>query len=427
LSIFQHCKIILNRLFIEFSKKLMENLEMKKIFIILLTLSTFTSSFAQNRAPVVTDVQAQQRSGTKLVDITYDVSDADGDTLAITVQVSSDSGKTFSIIHTTLSGDTGSGIRSGTGKKIVWDAGVDYPNKYGTGFQIKIIADDGKGGGTIVNDGYGDYMLVPAGSFQMGDNFGDGYPDERPVHTVNLSAYYIGKYKVTNREYKIFIDDGGYANSAYWTAGNFGQYGSQPYYWTDSALRGGGIPGNEDFPVVGVNWYEAMAYCKWLSAKTGKTYRLPTEAEWEKAARGDDSKNASLGHQRKYPWGDSIDGSYANYYISGDPYNNGLTPVGYYNGTTQGSFSTHNNASPYGAYDMAGNVWEWCFDWYSSNYYGISPANNPQGPSTPSYIVCRGGSWKDYLNPGNLRSANRGDSSLSYSRNDDIGFRVARD
>jgi len=253
------------------------------------------------------------------------------------------------------------------------------------------------GGQKEVNDGYGDYLFVPAGSFEMGDNFNEGRSDEKPVHTVNLDAYYIGKYEVTNGEYKKFIDDGGYTNSSYWTAGGFGTYGSQPYYWTNAEFRGGGMPGNENFPVVGINWYEACAYCSWLSAKTGKTYRLPTEAEWEKAARGTD--------QRRYPWGDDIDESYANFWYSGDPYDNGLTPAGYYDGSTHNGFKTRNNASPYGAYDMAGNVWEFCSDWKDWEYYASSPPSNPGGPSKGTHHVLRGGSWTDCAKY--LRCANR--------------------
>ena len=209
--------------------------------------------------------------------------------------------------------------------------------------------------GQTVNDGYGDYMFVPAGEFEMGDNFNEGQSDELPVHTVYLDAYYIGKYQVTNEEYKKFIDDDGYTTEAYWlsvgwTAKQLNGW-TQPEHWIDSSFAGGGLPGNEIYPVVGVSWYEAHAYCAWLTTKTDTTYRLPTEAEWEKAARGTD--------QRRYPWGNDIDGSYANYKDSDELFRN-LTPVGYFDGTTHGSYTTQSNASPYGAYDMAGNVREWC-------------------------------------------------------------------
>lgn len=349
------CLFIVNN----FLHLIIKRAAMKKIIIMIsMPLILITETFAQNRAPIVTNVNTSQRSNTKFFDVTY-----------------------------------GNGIRPKNRKFIVWDSGKEYLNQHGTKYQAKVVANDNKISVQVINDGYDDYVLVPGGEFKMGDNFNEGDFDEKPVHTVYLSVYYIGKYEVKNTEYKKFIEDRGYTTQSYWTSGGFGQYGSQPYCWINSQYRGGGISGNENFPVVGISWYEAMAYCNWLSAKTGKIFRLPTEAEWEKAARGDDTKNSTLRHQRRYPWGDNFDGSYANYWYSGDPYDNGLTPVGYYDGTTHGNFVTYNNASPYGAYDMTGNVWEWCSDWYSDNYYSRSHINNPTGTSSGSSRVIRGGSW----------------------------------
>ncbi|MEJ2307366.1 MAG: SUMF1/EgtB/PvdO family nonheme iron enzyme [candidate division WOR-3 bacterium] len=202
------------------------------------------------------------------------------------------------------------------------------------------------------------------------------------------------------------------------------------------------MPGNENFPVVGVNLHEANAYCKWLSEKTGEIYRLPTESEWEKAARGTD--------QRRYPWGNNIDSSYANYYKSGDPYENdlsftgGLTQVGFYDGYIHDGFPTHDNASPYGAYDMAGNVWEWISDPWDPHYYSKSPIHNPKGPAPGDsidfprgpkfgdYIASiRGGFWRDekgIMNMSSLRSSYRG---MIFGgprrRHIGIGFRCVRE
>jgi formylglycine-generating enzyme required for sulfatase activity len=249
-----------------------------------------------------------------------------------------------------------------------------------------------------VNEGYGNQLLVPAGRFTMGDNYDEGNPREKPVHTVYLDSFYIGEFEVTNQEYKKFIGARGYENREYWSSGGFGRFG-EPLHWHDAVYNGGGIPGNEHFPVVGVSWFEAAAYCSWLSAETGSVYRLPTEAEWEKAARGGDYLDGDDSHQvpnpipqRRYPWGNEIDGSYANYLDSGDPYDNGLTPVGYYSGSMHGDFSTHNNASPFGAYDMAGNVYEWIKDYYQERY-DPETATNPQGPESGSMHVIRGSAF----------------------------------
>jgi formylglycine-generating enzyme required for sulfatase activity len=154
------------------------------------------------------------------------------------------------------------------------------------------------------DDGHGELVLVPAGAFKMGDNFGDGEARERPVHLVELDAYYIGKYEVSNAQWRKFRDDAGYDDPKFWPGGRVVPKDQVPY-WMQAKDHGGGTPDSDPYPVIGVNWDSATAYCNWLSAKTGKTYRLPTEAEWEKAARGAD--------QRRYPWGNSIDRSYANY------------------------------------------------------------------------------------------------------------------
>jgi formylglycine-generating enzyme required for sulfatase activity len=268
----------------------------------------------------------------------------------------------------------------------------------------------------IVNEGFGDFRLVPAGEFLMGDNFSEGDPDEVPVHSVYLKDFYMAETKVTNAEYSRFLAEGGYENPDYWPAGGFGEYGEKPRYWESERFHGGGTAGGEGFPVVGVSWFEASAYCSWISHETGARYRLPTEAEWEKAARGTD--------QRRFPWGPEIDGSYANYEFSGGPYEPGITPVGFYDGSDQGGFPTSRNVSPYGIREMTGNVWEWCGDWYGSDFYAASPSADPVGPETGSSRVLRGGGWVDshYYH----RAANR-NSSFPENRNPIQGFRCVRE
>lgn len=262
-----------------------------------------------------------------------------------------------------------------------------------------------------VNDGYGDYVLVPAGAFRMGDNFGDGEARERPVHTVDLDAYYIGKYEITNGEWRKFLNDPGYDNPQFWPNGYVTPKDQIPY-WKDPRNHGGGTPDSDPYPVQGVNWDSATAYCRWLSAKTGHKYRLPTEAEWEKAARGTD--------QRRYPWGNTIDHSYANF-TGSQTFDTGR-PAGYYDGKQSG---THANASPYGAYDMGGNVMEWCNDWYSRDYYAASPRKNPQGPATGAYRVVRGGSF--FVDPLDLRTYGRSGAWPSLQSHRMLGFRAVRE
>ena len=266
----------------------------------------------------------------------------------------------------------------------------------------------------MVNDGYGDYMLVPAGSFKMGDNFGDGESRERPVHTVDLDAYYIGKHEITNGEWRKFRDDPGYDDPKFWPSGHVVPKTQVPY-WTQANNHGGGTPDSDNYPVLGVNWDSAVAYCNWLSAKTGKKYRLPTEAEWEKAARGTD--------QRKYPWGNTIDKSYANI-VGSQRYDTGQI-VGYYDGSKRGDLQTHNGASPYGVHDMAGNVMEWCSDWYSRNYYSVSPKKNPEGPKSGAYRVVRGGTF--FMEPLDQRVYLRSGAWPSVQSHRMLGFRAARE
>jgi formylglycine-generating enzyme required for sulfatase activity len=255
-----------------------------------------------------------------------------------------------------------------------------------------------------LNDGYGDYVYVPAGTFRMGDDTKEGLARERPAHIVELDAYYISKFEVTNREWRRFRDDSGYDDSRYWPHGLVVPRDQVPY-WSQPINHGGGTPGSDEYPVIGVNWDAATAYCAWLSAKTGKHYRLPTEAEWEKAARGTDG--------RRYPFGDSIDRRQANY-VGAQAFDTVL-PVG----------SLEAGASPFGAYDMAGNLQEWCQDWYDRDYYAVSPRKNPAGPPKGAYRVVRGGSF--FVEPFELRTTARSMAWPSFQGHRMIGFRPVRE
>jgi len=222
-------------------------------------------------------------------------------------------------------------------------------------------------------------VYVPEGNFTMGSN---DFSDAQPVHTVYLNAYRIDKTDVTNAMYAQCVQAGNcQAPSPMVSQTRISYYGNSQY---------------DNYPVIYVSWNDAQAYCQWAGA------RLPTEAEWEKAARGTDG--------RIYPWGnDSPSISLLNYNGGvGDTSAVGIYPSG---------------VSPYGALDMAGNVWQWVNDWYGDTYYGQSPPSNPQGPSSGTYRVLRGGSWSD--NEALVRSAFRLRNDPVYADND-FGFRCTR-
>ena len=221
---------------------------------------------------------------------------------------------------------------------------------------------------------------VPAGAFAMGDDRGS--TDEQPAHTVNLEAFYIDQFEVTNGFYKACVE----AKVCQPVRNKISAIRS--YYYDNSDF--------DTYPVIFVDWKMAQTYCTWRDA------RLPTEAEWEKAARG--------GTDVTYPWGDTPDCNLANYgNCLGDTSSTTIYALG---------------QSRYGSHNMAGNVWEWVNDWYAADYYRSSPQENPQGPETGKAKVLRGGSWKD--NSAEIRSVNREAKNPAYYSNV-IGFRCAKD
>jgi formylglycine-generating enzyme required for sulfatase activity len=225
-------------------------------------------------------------------------------------------------------------------------------------------------------------VLVPAGNFVMGSTKGD--LDERPIHSVYLNAYYIDKFEVTNALYQACVNTGTCKPPVHADSYTRSSYYGNPFY--------------NDYPVVWVDWNMAKAYCEWRGA------RLPTEAEWEKAARG--------AEELTYPWGKGVDCQKANFTRGHNACVVGTSKVGTYEG----------GKSPYGVYDMAGNVWEWVADWYSATYYASSLTSNPPGPDAGRARVLRGGSW----NRGemDIRSSNRVNYAPNYN-NFDAGFRCA--
>jgi serine/threonine-protein kinase len=226
------------------------------------------------------------------------------------------------------------------------------------------------------------FMRVPAGQFLMGCPEEIGYYDERPQHNVYLDDYWMGKTPVTNLQFQTFIKATGQL---------------PPAHWERTIIPAG----KAQHPVTYVSWQDAQAFCDWISQVSGKRIRLPTEAEWEKAARGTDG--------RTYPWGNQKPNhQLCNYWKF---FSTGTTPIGQF--SPQGD-------SPYGCVDMAGNVWEWIADWYSASYYNNSPPQNPLGPSKGSSRVLRGGSWS---NDGNSLRTSQRCVDIPSSFDDFIGFR----
>jgi len=219
-------------------------------------------------------------------------------------------------------------------------------------------------------------VSVEGGTFSMGSNQSE---DEKPIHSVTVSSFSIGKYEVTVEEYKAFCNATNHP---------------MPNDWTPS---GGWI---DTHPIANIKFNDALAYCNWLNDVFNGNYRLPTEAEWEYAARGGDKKSGYI-----YSGSDNLD------------------KVGFYGDNSSGR--THNvgskKSNELGLYDMSGNVWEWCQDWYNDTYYSNSPGSNPRGPSSGYYHVLRGGAWG--IAAANCRVTSRYESGPDY-RNLNRGFRV---
>lgn len=238
-----------------------------------------------------------------------------------------------------------------------------------------------------------DMVFVPAGEFPRGDNA--GLPNERPTGLVYLDAYHFGKTEVTNGQYHAFWVATGGERSPHTPKSFGGEIG----YWPDVAQT------KPDCPVVGVRWRDALAYAQWRGC------RLPTEAEWEKGARG------TIGSE--FPWGNDFAmpifgrNHHANIWNGSDGFDNHLAPVG--------SYPT--GISRFGAYDLGGNAAEWVSDWYSETYYHWSPRRNPKGPSAGTWRVVRGGSWMSGMD--STRGAARWMQHPSYGTSF-IGFRIAK-
>lgn len=384
-----------------------------------LTVSTHAA------APVVSNVRASQRAGTHYVDIYYNVSDADGNSpVTVYLHISADGGTTWNVPVFTLSGAVGPGVTLGNDRHIAWNAGTDWPGQFNNQCKVRIVADDGTAPPAPNGMAY-----IPGGAFQMGDSFNEGGSIELPVHTVFISSFFMDKTEISR---ELWLDV--YS----WATINAG-------YSFDNA---GGFKA-ATHPVYAVNWYDAVKWCNARSQKEGATpcyytdaaltvvyksgqsapyvkwsangYRLPTEAEWEKAARG------GLNGKR-FPWGDTISHSQANYYAQPGSYAYDVSPTtGYHptygSGTSPvGSFA----GNGYGLKDMAGNLWEWCWDWYDANWYANNQAiqDNTRGPGSGSSRLLRGGNWGS--NAGYARCAARSLNAAPSSAYNSVGFRCVR-
>ena len=383
----------------------------------------------------VTRIRAHWRSDTNLVDISYNVESSNTGPLCVFVTISTNGGATFDVTAAHCSGDgVGPAVIPGRGKRIVWNAAADGVSENTRRLRYRMIAAPAAWPQLMV--------LIPAGPFKMGDALNEGRSDERPVHSVDVSAFYMDRFEVTETLWRDVYD---------WGI----EHGYKFESW--KLVRGGDADGpgkSARRPVSWVNWYDAVKWCNARSEKAGLTpcyytgvdkceaavyregslelqndwvkwdaagYRLPTEAEWEKAARG-----GLAG--RRFPWDDTdhIRHDYANYFSSkGDAYDKSSTrnfhPRYSIQAAPVGSFE----ANDYGLYDMAGNVSEWTWDSYHYQYYLITGSVDPHGSTSDAarHRGMRGGSWYDKAYCARVAFRAHGDPGFS---NKDLGFRTVR-
>lgn len=276
-------------------------------------------------------------------------------------------------------------------------------------FHVKIAR------GTEQNRPPENMVLVKGGCFDMGDAFGDGDRDERPVHEVCVDDFYIGKYEVTVGEFKKFVEETGYKTEAEKGNGCATWIENRWIYKPDRTWFNPGFPQSDKHPVVCVSWNDAMEYIKWKNKSENRNYRLPTEAEWEYAAR-------DRGKKYKYSWGNGEPAGNIADKTAKKKFRDWTILEGYDDGYVYtapvGSFKP-NDA---GLHDMTGNAWEWVYDWYEPDYYSKGIKNNPKGPETGRLKIARGGAWINF--PWFLRTTLR-DTNEPDDRSDIMGFRIA--
>lgn len=361
--------------------------------------------------PVATLVPSTsaERPATQLIDIWYDAGALQGagaaDSVWIALEASADGGANWDLPVFSVAGDL---VRKGPGAgHIVWFAGADITGAQPPMPGVRVLASSSPS----VPTGH-DMIRVPAGGFLMGTDTGDA--QEGPMHTVLLDAFWIDRFETTNRGFQRFVQSTGHqtvaeaqGTSLFYRDGGYHTVAGAS--WWRPTGPGSDLMTRLDHPVVQIAWDDAVAYCRWL----GK--RLPTEAEWERAARGTDG--------RTFAWGEAgSHGPLPRANAGAENCCHESAHDGFLNTAPVGSFPQ--GVSPVGAHDMAGNVWEWTADRFARFFYRDSARRNPRGPATGAERVLRGGSWISY--PFMLRAAYRGHHTPE-TRHNYSGFRCASD
>ena len=373
------------------------------VFVILTTsIVLITTSSALAGEAELRDVHVRRRPASGWIDVYYSLSSEWTSPVWVVVSASSDGGESYDVPVRSVVGDVGR-IDPGAGRRwLQWYAFADAPDLLTHEWRLELTLSPSAPVPTSQ-----DMIRVPAGVVVMGSEEGDA--DERPQRHVEVPAFYVDRFETTNRAFLWYVQSTGHRTAAEWADSSLvyedGGYHTVPgaSWWRPQ----GSAVAELDHPVVQVDWHDAQAYCEWA----GK--RLPTEAEWERAARGDDG--------RTFPWGwDRPDEDLrAN---SGDSRCcHESDRDGFLRTSPVGSFPS--GRSPFGVEDMAGNVWEWVADWYSDGYYAEGVDTAPTGPHRGSAKVLRGGSWISY--PFMLRSSYRGKHEPQMRHNYG-GFRCAR-
>lgn len=389
---------------------------MRSILVCVLFLFLFSS--ASSTSAQIENVVVRTFEDT--VQVNYDLVGIKQDKLSrITCNVSSDGGKTFSIFPKSVSGDIGYGVTPGSKKLIIWAPLSDTMELVGSSYVFQVV---GSTYGAGLENNIIETSFIKGGEFRMGDILDKTNADENYVHPVNISDFEMSKFEITNQQFAVFLSvygsdkvkDGEFEGETMIFEHERGL--KKNSLSTNSGVKSTSSqwipqPGLEYYPVVNVTWYGAYEYARHYG------FRLPTEAEWEYAAR-EGGKEVRFGNGKDIANPAEINfNSNADsvpdfsYFVTGESKNQS-TPV-YYN--------VPNNLE---LFNLSGNVWEWCQDWYSGNYYFKSRTDNPTGPWFGKYKVIRGGSW--YNNAKDIRCTDRS-FFIPYRGNGDIGFRVVKE